>query len=282
LADIDDIRRLVRLQPDFILEQTEGSHVPTHRKPTYRHRILAPVLLVGLTVSGVTFAVHGAQEAVQSLDQPRMTPTAGTSADAEEPARVARPSRTAPTPRLVPKEKPSDKAEAKPKPKPKPSKSPSETPSETTEAPAPAPAQPKTPAVPETKAPEPTAPSTQAATSGSSILGATNAARANAGLQALSVNDCLARMAQQHAERLAAARSLYHQNIGAVASACGMSAAGENVAMNYTGPSDMVGQWMDSSGHRANMLNGGFTLIGIGTARAGDGSWYGVQVFGSK
>jgi uncharacterized protein YkwD len=271
--------------PILTLEQTEGSHVPTHRKPTHRHRILAPVLLVGLTVSGVTFAVHGAQEAVQSLDQPRMTPTTAiTSADAEEPARVARPSRTAPTPRFVPKEKPSDKAEAKPKPKPSksPSDTPSETPSEATEAPAPAPAEPKTPTAPETKAPEPTAPSTQAATSGSSILGATNAARANAGLQALSVNDCLARMAQQHAERLAAAKTLYHQNIGAVASACGMSAAGENVAMNYTGPSDMVGQWMDSSGHRANMLNGGFTLIGIGTARAGDGSWYGVQVFGSK
>ncbi|HSJ22521.1 MAG TPA: CAP domain-containing protein, partial [Nocardioidaceae bacterium] len=93
---------------------------------------------------------------------------------------------------------------------------------------------------------------------------------------------CLARLAQQHAERLAAEQTLYHQDLGTVSSTCGTSTAGENVAMNHSGPSAMVGQWLDSPGHRANLLNSGFTLIGIGTARAGDGAWYGVQVFGAK
>jgi uncharacterized protein YkwD len=258
--------------------------VPSHRKPTPRHRLLAPVLTVALTVSGVTFAVHGAQEAVTSLDEPRLTATPSATTAAEDmPARTARPSRTAPTPRLAPRERSTDEADEKPRPErtpeSRPSKTPRETPSETTQ---PSPTRPKAPPVPETTAPEPTAPSTQATTSGSPILRATNAARTKAGLRALSANACLTRLAQQHAEQLAAADTLYHQDLGTVIDACGTSTAGENVAMNPSGPAAMVGQWLDSPGHRANLLNSGFTLIGIGTAQAGNGAWYGVQVFGAK
>jgi uncharacterized protein YkwD len=52
--------------------------------------------------------------------------------------------------------------------------------------------------------------------------------------------------------------------------------------MNYSGPSDMVRQWLNSSGHRANLLSSRYSLIGIGAAQARDGSWYGVQVFGAS
>jgi uncharacterized protein YkwD len=257
--------------------------VPSHRKPTTRHRLVAPVLTVALTVSGVTFAVHGAQEAVTSLDEPRLTATPTATPDAEDlPVRTARPSRTAPTPRFVPREKSTDKADDKPRPEPKPKPRPSKT--AESPAPVPSPTKVQTPSTPE-PAPTtagPTATTAGTATSGSPILRATNTARANAGLRALSVNACLARTAQQHAERLAAAQTLYHQDLGTVSSSCGMSTAGENVAMNHSGPSAMVGQWLDSPGHRANLLNSSFTLIGIGTARAADGAWYGVQVFGAK
>jgi uncharacterized protein YkwD len=61
-----------------------------------------------------------------------------------------------------------------------------------------------------------------------------------------------------------------------------MSTAGENVAMNYNGPSAMVNQWLESPGHRANLLSNRFSLIGVGVAQASDGSWYGVQVFGDS
>jgi uncharacterized protein YkwD len=121
-----------------------------------------------------------------------------------------------------------------------------------------------------------------ASTSGGGILGGTNAARADAGLPALSADPCLARMAERHAQRLAAAGRLYHQDLGAVMSSCGVSTAGENVAMNYTGSSDMVDQWLKSPGHRANLLSSRFSLIGVGVAQARDGAWYGVQVFGDR
>jgi uncharacterized protein YkwD len=44
----------------------------------------------------------------------------------------------------------------------------------------------------------------------------------------------------------------------------------------------MVGQWLDSPGHRANLLSSRYSLIGVGAAQARDGSWYGVQVFGAS
>ncbi|MEA1854806.1 CAP domain-containing protein [Cytobacillus sp. FSL W7-1323] len=39
--------------------------------------------------------------------------------------------------------------------------------------------------------------------------------------------------------------------------------AGENIAKGYTSPKAVVQGWMNSEGHRANILNGNFTEIGI-------------------
>ena len=61
--------------------------------------------------------------------------------------------------------------------------------------------------------------------------------------------------------------------------------AGENLAVHFTDSKNVVEAWMDSPGHRGNILNGKFTEIGIGTAR---GSYQGaptifvVQMFGTK
>lgn len=40
--------------------------------------------------------------------------------------------------------------------------------------------------------------------------------------------------------------------------------AGENIAKGYATPQAVVNGWMNSSGHRANILNGSFTKIGVG------------------
>ena len=42
------------------------------------------------------------------------------------------------------------------------------------------------------------------------------------------------------------------------------SAAGENIAYGQTSPEQVMNGWMNSSGHRANILNSSFTTIGIG------------------
>ena len=40
--------------------------------------------------------------------------------------------------------------------------------------------------------------------------------------------------------------------------------AGENIAMGYKTPQAVVDGWMNSAGHRANILNAGYTQIGVG------------------
>jgi uncharacterized YkwD family protein len=46
--------------------------------------------------------------------------------------------------------------------------------------------------------------------------------------------------------------------------------AGENIAMGYSTAEAVVNAWMNSEGHRANILNGTYTQIGVGEV---DGYW---------
>ena len=46
--------------------------------------------------------------------------------------------------------------------------------------------------------------------------------------------------------------------------------AGENIAMGYTTPQAVMTAWMNSSGHRANILNSSFTQIGVGYVANGN------------
>jgi uncharacterized protein YkwD len=57
---------------------------------------------------------------------------------------------------------------------------------------------------------------------------------------------------------------------------------GENIAAGYGDPVSVVQGWLDSDGHCANMLNPGFSQIGIGYV-FGNGEWghYWTQTFGN-
>ncbi|GAA0395232.1 hypothetical protein GCM10010357_15280 [Streptomyces luteireticuli] len=54
---------------------------------------------------------------------------------------------------------------------------------------------------------------------------------------------------------------------------------GENLACGRGSPAEVVGGWMNSPGHRANILNSGFTDIGIGLAGGGRAGTYWMQLF---
>lgn len=56
-------------------------------------------------------------------------------------------------------------------------------------------------------------------------------------------------------------------------------AAGENIAKGQTSAGQVMNAWMNSSGHRANILNGNFTHIGVGYVSDGN---YWTQMFISK
>lgn len=52
--------------------------------------------------------------------------------------------------------------------------------------------------------------------------------------------------------------------------------AGENIAKGYATPQAVVNGWMNSSGHRANILNASYTHIGVGYVADGN---YWTQMF---
>lgn len=56
-------------------------------------------------------------------------------------------------------------------------------------------------------------------------------------------------------------------------------AAGENIAMGQTNAREVVRSWMNSEGHRKNILSPTFTHIGVGYAEGGQGRYYWTQMF---
>lgn len=60
------------------------------------------------------------------------------------------------------------------------------------------------------------------------------------------------------------------------------SHAGENIAAGYPTPEKVVQGWMNSEGHRANILNPHFTHIGVGVAPGGSYDKYETQMFIKK
>lgn len=57
------------------------------------------------------------------------------------------------------------------------------------------------------------------------------------------------------------------------------SAAGENIAYGQRTPAEVMRAWMNSSGHRANILSRSFTQIGVGAAKKSNGVIYWTQMF---
>jgi|GEM_PF-5894913 len=149
-----------------------------------------------------------------------------------------------------------EKAKAQAKPKPKPKK----------EQPA--------------KSAKPPAPKASATTG--AILGATNKHRADAGVAALKADSCAEKWARKQAENQAAKNTMSHQSMGPIMSNCGASGAAENVAYGQPSNAAVVKAWFNSPGHKANMLNKGYTHMGAAVAYGSDGAPYYAQVFLKK
>ena len=58
----------------------------------------------------------------------------------------------------------------------------------------------------------------------------------------------------------------------------GWSLAGENIAFGYPSPATVQAAWMDSPGHRANILTAAFTHVGVGLYEK-DGQLFWTQLF---
>lgn len=107
----------------------------------------------------------------------------------------------------------------------------------------------------------------------------TNVARRRHDLPPLHRIKCLRRVAVRWSEHLAASGDFDHQNLNVIFGRChGARSAGENIARGGVSPRQLVRLWMNSPGHRANILNRRYTHLGVGAAIR-HGQWTGVQDF---
>ena len=103
------------------------------------------------------------------------------------------------------------------------------------------------------------------------VLTCTNQFRAEHGLPALTLNAQLSEAARAHAEDMAEHAVFQHDSADGTAAATRIasyltydfSTLGENIACGYTTGESAVNGWINSEGHRANLLNPRFTKIGI-------------------
>lgn len=191
---------------------------------------------------------------VSSDPSPSLSPSAS---DSPSPSRSASPTAT--------------KTKAKPKPKKTATASgrPSAVPSSHTTRPAPAP-----------PAPSP-------ASDAQRVLALVNSERAKEGCAPVSANAQLTTAAQRHSEDMAAHDYFSHTSQDGsgpgdriTATGYRWSTYGENIAKGQRTPADVMNSWMNSPGHRANILNCAFKELGVGIQDSSGGIVW-TQDFGT-
>lgn len=118
------------------------------------------------------------------------------------------------------------------------------------------------------------------------VVDLTNAERAKEGLAPLKIDSALTKSAQLKSQDMKDNNYFSHTSptYGSPfdqMKTLGISykSAAENIAMGQRSPQEVVQGWMNSAGHRANIMNGSYTHIGVGLS---DSGYYWTQQFISK
>lgn len=120
------------------------------------------------------------------------------------------------------------------------------------------------------------------------VLNLVNQERAEVGCRPLDADPKLARAARSHSADMATQGYFAHDtpdgtDPGKRITAAGYrwSAWGENIAKGQPDPESVMRAWMNSPGHRANILNCGFRDLGVGLAYGSGHTPYWTQDFGT-
>ena len=123
----------------------------------------------------------------------------------------------------------------------------------------------------------------QSSSAASEVVRLTNSARSQNGYAALVEDGALSEAAAVRAREIA--RSFSHTrpsgaSFSSALSESGVSylRAGENIASGQKSASEVVNAWMNSPGHRANILNSSYSRIGSASVNI-NGTLYWVQLF---
>lgn len=116
------------------------------------------------------------------------------------------------------------------------------------------------------------------------VVNLVNEERAKAGLSPLTININVQEAAMVRAKECEQSFSHTRPNGSSFATALkeqnvSYRSAGENIAYGQRTPEEVMKAWMNSSGHRANILNPNFTAIGVGYYENANGTDYWCQLF---
>jgi uncharacterized protein YkwD len=122
------------------------------------------------------------------------------------------------------------------------------------------------------------------------VLRLTNAARVDEGCSALRMDSKLRTAARRHSNDMARFGYMSHTGRDGSGPAQRIRAAGyqitgawaENIARGYPTPAAVMDGWLNSAGHRANILNCSLRAIGVGAVRSTGGRVYWTQDFGAR
>ena len=117
------------------------------------------------------------------------------------------------------------------------------------------------------------------------LLTLVNNQRRAHGLLAVKPTSCASSWAHRWSNTLAQKNEFEHSDLGKLLDECHAYYASENIAMIYDGarPRDLVRLWMNSPGHRANILSRKARLSGVSVRWDPDQSaWIAVQNFVRK
>lgn len=142
--------------------------------------------------------------------------------------------------------------------------------------------EPETP--PQVQKPETGTPDSSAASYAEQVVSLVNEERAKAGLSPLTVQTDITAAANVRAKEIKQQFSHTRPDGSSFSSALkqqgvSFSGSGENIAYGQRTPQQVMEGWMNSSGHRANILNGNYKNIGIGYYQDEQGVNYWVQLF---
>ncbi|MGC6173860.1 CAP domain-containing protein [Lacrimispora sp. 38-1] len=116
------------------------------------------------------------------------------------------------------------------------------------------------------------------------VVDLVNAERAKAGLAPLTIDANVEKAANVRANEIQTSFEHVRPNGSSFSTAIkeqnvNFRGAGENIAWGQKTPQEVMNAWMNSAGHRANILNKSFTHIGVGNVQNGAGTQYWVQLF---
>lgn len=142
------------------------------------------------------------------------------------------------------------------------------------------------PDIPDTDKPDTETPDDNAGTSqfAKEVLKLVNAERTKAGLSPLKLDKSVEKAANIRAKEIVSSFSHTRPNGTSFSTALKESGvkfkgSGENIAWGQKTPKQVMDGWMNSKGHRANILNKNFTKIGVGLYQNAKGVNYWTQLF---